>query len=66
MRGMIRNNVYFLRLLWSMSPARVAHSFVSAVVDFGVWAFSSVVFTRYLFGEGSARSMGEVLSVLQI
>ncbi len=51
----IKNNLYFLRLLWDISPARVTLGFVFMLFEFAMWAFYSVFFMQYLFG-GEART----------
>lgn len=56
----MRNNLYFLKLIWDISPARVIHTFLNAFAEFGTWAFSSVVFFQYLFGDEEVRTFKEV------
>ncbi len=51
----IKNNAYFLRLLWGISPLRVTLGFVFMLFEFAMWVFYSVFFMQYLFG-GEARS----------
>ncbi len=48
--SVIKNNLYFLKLLWQISPSRVISSFVVEAVGFFSWIFESVIFTRYIFG----------------
>lgn len=60
--SVIKNNLYFLGLLWKISPARVILNFVSVLTDYGMWVFSSVIFMQYLFGTGSeTRDFSDVL-----
>ena len=58
--SVMRNNLYFLKLIWDISPKRVLHTFLNSFIDFGMWAFASVVFFQYLFGEEQTRSFREV------
>ncbi len=51
----IKNNAYFLRLLWEISPARVLLGFVFMLLEFAMWVFYSVFFMQYLFG-GESRT----------
>ena len=60
----VSNNIYFLKLLWRISPARVIHAFASAFVDYGVWAFSSVFFMQYLFGGEERGTFAEILAFI--
>lgn len=60
-KSTIRNNLYFLKLIWDISPARVVHTFLTTLLDFAAWAFFSVVFVEYLFGSGKQRTFAEVL-----
>ena len=54
----IRNNLYFLRLLWGLSPARVALNFLFLLFEFAMWTFHSVIFMQYLF-DGENRTLPE-------
>lgn len=55
----IKNNLYFLRLLWGISPARVALNFLFLIFEFAMWTFYSVIFMQYLFGGSDARTFAE-------
>lgn len=57
----IQNNLFFLKIIWNISPARVIHTFLNTLIDFAVWAFSTVIFVQVLFGGGVERSFTEVL-----
>ncbi len=46
----VTNNFYFMKLIWKISPKRVIFSFLSSLLDFGLWVFFSVTFMNYLFG----------------
>ena len=59
--SVIRNNLYFLKMLWDIAPARVIHTFLNTLIDFATWAFSTVIFVQVLFGGGVERSFIEVL-----
>lgn len=57
----IKNNLYFLRLIWKICPSRVVLNFLSVLFDFAMWTFYSVIFMQYLFGAGeNMRSFTEV------
>ncbi|MBQ8816236.1 MAG: ABC transporter ATP-binding protein [Lachnospiraceae bacterium] len=57
----IKNNLYFLRLIWGISPSRVIYNFVNVFFDFAMWTFYSVTFMQFLFGAGeNMRSFTEV------
>lgn len=58
----IKNNLYFLGLLWKISPLRVILNFIAGLFDYGIWVFESVIFIQYLFGQGSeTHNFGDVL-----
>ncbi len=58
----IKNNLYFLHLIWKICPCRVVLNFLSVLFDFAMWTFYSVTFMHYLFGAGeSMRSFTEVV-----
>ena len=48
--SVIKDNFFFLKLLWGINPKRVIFSFVDQFLSFGEWAFFSVFFMKYLFG----------------
>ncbi len=56
--SVIKNTLYFLRLLWSISPARVWLGFVFMLFEFAMWVFFSLFFMQYLFG-GETRTFLE-------
>lgn len=57
----IKNNLYFLRLIWKICPSRVVLNFLSVLSDFAMWTFYSVIFMQYLFGaRENMRSFTEV------
>ena len=57
-----KNNLYFLGLIWKISPSRVILNFLSVLIDYGMWTFGSVIFMQYLFGTGSeTRDFYDVL-----
>ena len=55
----VKNNLYFLRLLWGISPARVLLNFLFLIFEFAMWTFYSVIFMQYLFGGGDTRTFAE-------
>jgi len=58
----IKNNLYFLRLIWKVCPSRVVFNFLSEFLHFATWTFYSVIFMQYLFDAGeSLRSFTEVV-----
>lgn len=58
----IKNNFYFLRLIWKICPFRVVLNFLHVFFDFAMWTFYSVIFMQYLFGAGeNMRSFTEVV-----
>ena len=60
-KSTISNNLYFLKMIWNISPSRVIHTFLTTLLDFAAWAFFTVVFVEYLFGSGAQRTFTEVL-----
>ena len=48
-----RKNLYMLRELWRIHPARVILTFVATLCDYAVGVFVSLVFMRYIFGSAS-------------
>ena len=58
----VKNNLYFLGILWNVCPSRVVLNFVSVFVDFAMWTFGTVIFMQYLFGASERqRDFSEVL-----
>ncbi len=59
--SVIKNNIYFLRLVWKVTPTYVMLEFFKRLFDYTIWSFYSITFTKYLFGEGiKNRSFKEV------
>ncbi len=48
--SVIKNNLYFLRLLWQISPSRVITNFLIEALSFFNWTFETLIFTKYIFG----------------
>ena len=46
----LRNNLYFIKLVWSIEPQRVFIEFIKNGFSYASWVFYSVFFVRYLFG----------------
>ena len=46
----IKNNSYFLKLVWQISPTAVILNFFTTLLGFAQWVFYSVFFLQYLFG----------------
>lgn len=62
-----RSNLYFLKMIWKISPGRVIGEFGIALYRYAEWAFFTVVFMRYLFGsEEINRSFGEVMTFIWV
>lgn len=57
----IKNNLYFLKLVWQISPAAVILNFFTNLLGFASWAFYSVFFLQYLFGAAGARKFSDIL-----
>jgi len=61
----IKNNLYFLGLIWKICPSRVILNFLSVLFDFAMWTFYSVTFMQYLFGAGeNMRNFAEVVTFI--
>lgn len=46
----LKNNLYMLKLIWDISPKIIIYSFFYHTFNFAIWAFETVVLTKYLFG----------------
>lgn len=57
--SVLKNNLYFIGIIWKISPLRVILNFFSVFFDFALWTFYSVVFMQYLFSE-SQKSFKDV------
>lgn len=57
----IKNNFYFLKLVWQISPAAVILNFFTTLLGFAQWVFYSVFFLQYLFGAAGARKFTDIL-----
>ena len=58
----LKNNLFFLKLIWDICPSRVILNFVATFLNFAEWTFYSVFFMQYLFGnEEGNRSFEEVV-----
>ena len=57
----IKNNIYFLKLVWQISPAAVMLNFFTTLLGFAQWVFYSVFFLQYLFGAAGARKFTDIL-----
>lgn len=58
----IKNNLYFLKLVWQISPAAVILNFFTTLLGFAQWVFYSVFFLQYLFGAlYSSQSLANIL-----
>ena len=55
----IKNNLYFLKLVWQISPAAVMLNFFTTLLGFAQWVFYSVFFLQYLFGAAGERKFTE-------
>jgi len=43
-----RQNIYAVKMLWSLSPRRVIHTVIQVALDYFGWLFSSLFFLRYI------------------
>lgn len=58
--SVVKNNVYFLGLLWKIHPMGVVSYFLEHFINYGFWVFYSVIFMQFLFGtEKGLRSFSE-------
>ena len=57
----IKNNSYFLKLVWQISPTAVILNFFTTLLGFAQWVFYSVFFLQYLFGAAGARKFTDIL-----
>lgn len=58
--SVVKNNVYFLGLLWKIHPMGVIAYFLQYFIDYAFWVFYSVIFMQFLFGtEKGLRSFSE-------
>ena len=55
------NNIYILRTVQGICPSRLPLTLLATLLDFGLWAFYTVVFMRYLFGSEEPRSFSEAM-----
>lgn len=56
-----RNNAYFLKLVWEVSPKHILLSMACSLLGFASWVFYSVIFVKYLFGAAeSNRTFTEI------
>ena len=53
----IKNNLYMLKLVWSVKPGIIVHGFLSTLLSHARWVFSSVVFFAYIFGSAGDDSV---------
>lgn len=61
--SVIRNNLYYLRLIWKINPLSILIHVIVNILEYGVWVFYSVVFMQYLFGnENKLRSLEETIT----
>lgn len=60
--SVIKNNFYFLQLLWEICPIRVILNFVDALLSVVVWAFFSIAFIQFLFeASENGRNFKEIM-----
>lgn len=58
----IKNNIYFLKLIFSISPSAVILNFFTSLLVFAKWVFYSVFFLKFLFGAlYSSQSLANIL-----
>lgn len=44
------NNLYMLKLIWGISPSRVVCQLLNSLLNYAMWSFGTVIFTRFIFG----------------
>ena len=59
----VKNNIYALRLLWSICPRLVVHKAISVILGYAEWLFYSAFFMRYVI---NALQEGRTFSTLMI
>ncbi len=65
--SVIKNNLYFLGLIWKIQPMSIISYFFVDLIEYGFWVFYSVIFMQYLFGaEGGLRSFTQTVSFILI
>ncbi len=65
--SVIKNNLFFLGLIWKIDPMSVISYMFVALIEYGFWTFYSVIFMQYLFGtEKGLRSFGETATFILI
>lgn len=58
----IKNNIYFLKLIFGISPSAVILNFFTSLLVFASWVFYSVFFLKFLFGAlYSSQSLANIL-----
>ncbi len=64
--SVLKNNFYFVSLLWKISPLYIILSFLIELLGFAGWTFYSVYFIEYLFGSeiGSRSFMSTVIFII--
>lgn len=63
--SVVKNNVYFLGLMWKIHPMGVIAYFLEMFIQYAFWAFYSVVFMQYLFGtEKGLRSFSDTATFI--
>ena len=58
---LLHNNLYILKLVWSICPTRLILTFLTSLMDFAMWAFYTVFFMRFLFGAEETRTFQEAM-----
>lgn len=63
--SVVKNNLYFLGLMWKIDPMGVALYFFEAIIEYAFWAFYTVVFMQFLFGtEKGLRNFSETATFI--
>ncbi len=64
--SVIKNNFYFLSLLWKISPLYIILSFLIELFGYAGWTFYGVYFIEYLFGSeiGSRSFMSTLIFII--
>ena len=59
----VKNNIFALKLLWSICPRLVVHKAIRVILDYAEWLFYSAFFMRYVL---NALQEGRTFSTLML
>lgn len=65
--SVVKNNVYFLGLMWKIHPMGVIAYFLENFIQYSFWVFYSVIFMQFLFGdENGLRSFSDTATFIVV